>query len=581
VVLTVSFTIGLILQVPRDLVDHAKSLLATELFAANIFYWKTAGYFEPATLLRPLVHTWSLGVEEQFYLLYPAFLLGVLKLPRSLARTAIVTAFVVSLAVSITGVMLRPSAAFYLLPSRAWELLLGGMIAMGYLPLLRRRWATELQSALGSLFIALSILFYTDATPFPGIAALLPAVGAAMIIHAGEHRQTSVGILLSHPVPVGVGLISYALYLWHWPVFAFMRYVQVQPELGLTAQLGGLALTFLFSIASLKWLERPLRDRRRFKSSTVALGCLAASVLLGSIATAAILAKGLPNRFDQPIQRYAASAQDEVPQVVPCFWMPLNEAFSGQTCRLGSDGPPTFVLWGDSQAGHVAPAISEVARQHGLAGRLLIAPACPPIPRPHFGKFIVPAEQEACDTRNAAIIERLRSSRSIKTVILFGLWQGDAEIDAAQLDAGLDRSIAELDAAGKDVVLVHGVPFPDFDVPRVVVQRVRFGPSLPILAPSTEPFLSKSIGRIQTSRHARSLSLAPALCDQHRRCPVVADGRVIYIDSAHLSLFANETLLTPYLKDRLFASSQAHPAADDLGREGRRPPMTSARETLR
>ncbi|WP_426011834.1 acyltransferase family protein [Caulobacter sp. DWR2-3-1b2] len=208
---------------PIETIKYAGSLLAALGSVSNLYFWRDAGYFQPTVKSLPLLHTWSLAVEEQFYLVFPLIIMGVTRwAPRRL--TLIVTGLLgLSLALSAASVTAFPSGGFYLLPTRAWELLIGTVLALGVIPAIRNPFVRNLVAATGLALIAGSMMLFTQTTPFPWIAALAPWLCAALIIHSGQ-AGTWVSRLLSLRPLVFIGLISCSLYLWHWSIMVFQRY---------------------------------------------------------------------------------------------------------------------------------------------------------------------------------------------------------------------------------------------------------------------------------------------------------------------------------------------------------------------
>jgi len=212
------------LLLPGDLADFGKSVAGTSLFASNFLFWQESGYFAPAAEETPLLHTWSLAVEEQFYILFPLFLAFVASRPGKPYMAATVAVVVPSFLLSVAGVAFARDAAFYLAPFRAWELGLGALLALGVVRPSHDVRVRNAAALAGAAAIAWSVFQYSAGTAFPGAAALLPCVGAAAIIWAGSGGHNLVGDALSWRPVVLVGLVSYSLYLWHWPLLALGRY---------------------------------------------------------------------------------------------------------------------------------------------------------------------------------------------------------------------------------------------------------------------------------------------------------------------------------------------------------------------
>jgi peptidoglycan/LPS O-acetylase OafA/YrhL len=292
---------GWFMLLPNDFAELGRSAVYLGLFSANIYFWRSSGYFDGAAEQKPLLHTWSLAVEEQFYLVFPLLLVGLFAIPLLRRRGGLLSLFglgiLVSLGASAWGVILRPDATFYLLPTRAWELLLGAAVALIPVPasagdgVFAGRIALtnnfrELLSSAALLGIILPSWHYTSDTPFPGIAALPPCLSTALFIWvtgvcSAESRVPLVARALSVRPLVFVGLISYSLYLWHWPLIAFSNYASMKPP---SAGERWLLVVASVLLAALSWrlVEQPFRTRRLCKSrrSIFAMGGLAMGCIL-------------------------------------------------------------------------------------------------------------------------------------------------------------------------------------------------------------------------------------------------------------------------------------------------------------
>src|SRR6185437_11564090 len=285
---------------PTEMVEYARSLLAAVFACSNTLLWSWGGYFASQNELKPLLHTWSLGVEEQFYLLFPLCLLALTRFrQQAWIKPFICALAVVSLVAASILAYRNPHAAFFNVGLRAWELMIGAILSQRYVPSPHRRISRELATVLGLLAIVLPAILYTATSTFPGLTALPPCLGAALIIAAGENGASLPSRLLSLPPLVFFGLISYSLYLWHWPVQVFynLRHLQTcapgscAVPINHTAQ----ASIFLVStvIATLSWqyVETPFRRRkdlftpRRLVATSATAAALAATCSICLIAT--------------------------------------------------------------------------------------------------------------------------------------------------------------------------------------------------------------------------------------------------------------------------------------------------------
>lgn len=255
---------------PQDMKSFSQSLVAVSVFASNILFWRTSGYFDTATELKPLIHTWSLSVEEQYYVLFPLFLFFAWRLGKRWTLGILAIVAVISLGFAQWYVNKNPSFTFYMLPTRAWELLIGAFVAFYYSEhniKKHKYWASELGSLLGFALIAYATFTFSSQTLFPSLYTLVPTVGAALIIVFATNK-TLVGKILSTKPFLWVGLISYSAYLWHQPLFAFARNRSLEePSQALLSTLA--LITLLLAYLTWRFIERPFRNKNSFSRSQI------------------------------------------------------------------------------------------------------------------------------------------------------------------------------------------------------------------------------------------------------------------------------------------------------------------------
>jgi peptidoglycan/LPS O-acetylase OafA/YrhL len=285
-----------------DLENFGQSVVATVLFSNNVLLWKTAGYWDLASEFKPLLHTWSLGVEEQYYIIFPVLLIAVWPAGRRWPLYAFAAIAAASLALAVGLAPRAPEFDFYMLPTRAWELMIGAMIA-GAIPswrawsdrLAARRWRSEALGLAGLAMVVWAVFAFDDTVPHPGLATLLPAGGTALVILFAS-PATLLGRLLGTPPLLGTGLASYSLYLWHQPVFAFTRILSFD-EPSVWHYVAGIALTAVLAALSWRFVERPFRDRTRVGQLPFAIAATIAAALLVAIGLTFHMTSGLASRW--------------------------------------------------------------------------------------------------------------------------------------------------------------------------------------------------------------------------------------------------------------------------------------------
>ncbi|MGI5310482.1 acyltransferase family protein [Rheinheimera sp. WS51] len=258
---------------PSDLINFSQSVIAVVLFVSNIFFWLDINYFDTAVELKPLLHTWSLAVEEQYYILFPPALWLMWRFCRSWLLIVLIFIFTVSLMGAEYASRYMPSANFYLVPTRIWEIMAGSLLAWYHFKPIKQLndkvnsvLIANIFSTLGLGFIIYSIVVFDSTTPFPGIYALIPVIGSVLVLHFAS-KKTVVGRLLSTKAFVGIGLVSYSIYLWHQPLFSFARIRSLhEPSINVFIVL--IFLTLAFSYFSWRFIEAPFRNKQKYATKT-------------------------------------------------------------------------------------------------------------------------------------------------------------------------------------------------------------------------------------------------------------------------------------------------------------------------
>lgn len=537
VVMLASLAAGLILFLPAQLASLARSSLAALGFVSNIWLWGQAGYFMGDVHMFPLLHSWSLSLEEQYYIVFPPLLMLIARF--RLPRLGIILAVLAgSLALALVGTYLRPSATFYLLPTRAWELMLGAAVALGAVREISNVKIREAIGWAGLAMIVIPVLAYSEATPFPGLAAVPPCLGTALLIVAGRDGGCRVTSALAARPLVGIGLISYSLYLWHWPLFVFARQVTLHAQLTPPAIALCIALAFLLAAGTWRWVEQPLRNGQR-----ITLRPLLVWVIAGAVAIAALSLfawNGLPGRMAPETLRLAAAKNSGSKLTEQC----TARSATAAPCPLGAPGArPSFIVWGDSHAGAMGEAFDSIGRRQARAGLLYPFGGCPGLVDPTVEKILL-VDIALCRERSRIVFERAIGDAAIRDVVLVDYWQ-TYRADPPAFARSIDRTVAGLRQAGKRVTIVAGVPAPGFDLPWALALRHQFGFALPRAADDFAP--SAALLAIANRRGAALVDISPALCSM-RPCPVLIDANPIFTDSNHLSREAVAKLVMPVLE---------------------------------
>lgn len=536
-------------MLPAQLEEFSASLIATSFFVSNIFFWKQSGYFADSAEEKPLLHTWSLAVEEQYYILFPIVLFVLFRyFQRDLARVFIALALIalVSFFVAEFGWRVSPSANFYLSPGRVWELLAGSAAAI-ILRIGGQR-DNELLSASGLLLVFVALVTYDEATPFPSVYSLVPVIGVVLIICFGG-QSTFTGKFLSGRILVGVGLISYSVYLWHQPLFAFARLRLHQPSVSIFLTLS--LLSVVLGYLSWRFVEKPFRKRSTSlgESKRVLIGSGVALSAISVLGIFGLVGGGFPSRIGENVNQVYKFAQPVSPS---CGGKKFNQ------CAYGNDtDSSSFAIIGDSHAGRYTYSLERIALERGVAFQSVTGAFCAPLVNWRASSV---APNPACFPAMEKTLRELATS-DIEVIVLAAQWgnytqgfrHGSAKTayqytgpranqDASDFANAFYDTIAMFKEAGKRVLLVEPTPEYEFSVPKALAKSMMFRLGVPRAS------LELSIGHYQERTveffdalyyvgvdAGQVFSSAKYFCDMKSCRPYSSDGLPLYNDGNHLN----------------------------------------------
>ena len=439
------FIAGWFILLPFEFREFGKEILAATVYLSNVYFWMGAGYFEALAGERTLLHTWSLAVEEQFYLVFPILLI-LLARARRLIPWVLIGLGIVSLVACIAVTATSQATAFYLFPFRAWELLAGVMLAIiGR----ERNFNWQIHAALSWVGLALllgAIVLIEKGDGFPGAWALLPVIGTVLMIANGQHRNLINRMLCSWPF-LFFGAISYSLYLWHWPIAVLARYY-FDSEIGTQLAVVLIIVSVLLAWASLHLVENPVR-KNRLPTLGLLAGYGIASMAALAIGAAVYLKDGIIDRFDSAFHPMIHATRGFHQDWSRCT-TPADGPFSGvEVCPIGPDGPPKVLIWGDSHARAFKEGLERAAFESDTPALLIWRGGCPPlVGMDKFETASTRFENESCTLHNNRIASAIGAlPSSYETVLLIGRWAYYAEGKGVGADAHNLVEIARNDAA--------------------------------------------------------------------------------------------------------------------------------------
>ena len=564
---------------PSDMKDFSQSLVAVPLFGSNILFWYESGYFDTAAELKPLLHTWSLAVEEQYYVLFPLFLITIWRLGKRSIIGLLIVFLVISLSIAHWGAFHKPAATFFLLPTRGWELLIGSLIAFYFFErkeIFLNKTASQCFSFLGLICILYSFVAFSKNTPFPSLFALVPTIGTALIILFATPK-TLVGKILGSNIFVGIGLISYSAYLWHQPLFVFARHRSLtEPSVLLLISLS--LITIPIAYFSWKYIEQPFRHKGWIGRKKIFLLAGIISLSFAAFGLAGQLSNGFYNRF--PAQWFDNKPESKFSGIVK-----NGKNCSGRepemACQIQSgENPVSFVIAGDSHARVLTQPAEMYLSKYNLKLIDLSSSGCPFFI--DLNIYINGIEQAKC---NAAYqLKRLTFLSTVEPSIVilhsrFSLYiHGDgfdnsiggvekiepsyasktsatsAVVRHSEIRESLNKTIEKLQSYGHKVVIIGPVPTNGWDPISRLYQLQRSGlvkthkkrlglMSIPYKAVSDRHKIFDSMMNeiMITNKNVIFVDPKEILC-RKKFCSSITENSVLYSDTDHLSINGSKIL---------------------------------------
>jgi peptidoglycan/LPS O-acetylase OafA/YrhL len=538
-----------------DLRQLGVQSLAQSFFSSNILFAAQSGYFDQEAQFKPLLHTWSLSVEEQYYLFFPILMALLYSMSRRASVAGILMLLALSYAACIWGGEYHPFGSFYLLPFRAWELLLGALVT--YLPTISISRLEKEVVGIGSLLWLVASFALFDETTHMSAIMVIPCLCTALLLWLGKsEKRTFVTRILGWDPLVGIGLISYSLYLWHWPIYVFARYMSVGEELPVQTVALFLGATFAVAVLSWKYIETPVRSRKILASRKhLFVVIFSVTAIIALTGAAFYVGQGFPARFSAEINQYASALEEESPHRGECHMMSPEKIRAQGPCAIGNigkEGIADFLAIGDSFLDSLSPLLVKMADDNGVKGFLASYDSCPPLIDIYRSN-----QQKSYDCRGVnretyAFAEKT----GVKRVLLVARWQEYADlfylsdrIDAfprlkEEREDFLRQKIIETveywQSKGVEVWIVKVPPSYGVSLPRYLALQLRLGREIPEgMSLAEHRRENASIGSVFAEigdANVRFIDTADLLCELYGNCHLEFAGKSLYRDSHHLSI---------------------------------------------
>jgi len=574
-VMLTCFIAGWFFLLAEEYKQLGKHIAGGSGFISNFLLWEESGYFDNIAETKPMLHLWSLAIEEQFYIGWPLLLIFLWQ--RQVHYLCIIIA-IISFATNIYFVNYNPIIAFYFPISRFWEMMIGGLLA--WVKLYDYSWAKKyknIQLILGIILLVFGFIFINKNQKFPGYWALLPTFGSFFLISAGPNAFFNKKVL-SSKILTWVGVISYPLYLWHWPLLTFLRIIEggyIDHKITTYAIFSSIILAW----ATYRFVETPIRSSKNKKLKDLII-LTVLMVIVGFGGFSCYQNKGYPLR--QYNVRYESYSQTikRTDRATECFDIPFAYSTTGNWfCKIGNpQSPPVIFAYGDSHALSLIPALEMYAQENNKTILFAGSSGCPPLIGVQSMRGEADIKKNNCQKLNERIFQYVKKN-NIKTVLLIGRWTyytgGTAQEDlnfiskdplesiskensCRAFEYGLDKTIKSYEEIGVKVLLVEDNPYQPWAPKNVLRKSKGTDSSINQLAVSTldhlktQSFPLNIFNKIQTKNFIR-INFDSILCNSNF-CPLAIGGKFLYFDNDHLSI-EGAKLVYPILNKSLLKNN--------------------------
>jgi len=528
---------------PNEMRRFSQSLVSVLVFASNIFFYITTDYFTGGGEFRPLLHVWSLSVEEQYYFIYPAFLILIYKIKKHYQYLLLLLVFLLSLLYSEYLLDIDAKFSYYTLPTRAYEFIVGAFSAF-YVSKInatnRKYLLNEIMSFIGAGMIVFSVFLFDKLTPFPGFYALVPTIGAAIIIvYCTE--STIIGRLLSNKILVNIGLMSYGAYLWHHPLFALSRHRLIAP-LGDYQIILLIILTFIMAYISYRYIEGPFRDKRLFNRKVVFISFMLASLAFVSFGLFGHFNEGFAQRIPKKVSDVHISRESEkLMKMSGCEI--ANGVFNNSKCLRGHlEFIPNMVLVGDSHAQSITQELSGIFNDKKKSFLPYVKSSCP---LNFYRQDSYNKSNSACNKYQDAIYQD-STKNNIQFYVIFSRRDFLNKILPTSQKVEFTnhlKSVLNLADRGKKIILINPVPAYETHVSDYMSKNILFYDSkLDHITQSQDEFESRmsfftdKYKQLAKHENIYNVSILDLFCDDSTsKCITQIDGVPLYYDKDHLS----------------------------------------------